>query len=110
MATLYALSFSNNIIAVAIALQAISLVRVKNFAVACALLSGLFFYDVYFVFGTDIMMTVATKVEAPVKILFPASVSVMMSRPYPFSVLGLGDIVVPGTSHVSCASLKIATA
>jgi len=44
------------------ALLAISIVKVKNFAVACALLCGLFVYDVYFVFGTDIMMTVATKV------------------------------------------------
>jgi minor histocompatibility antigen H13 len=42
------------------------------------------------------MMTVATKVEAPVKILFPASISVIETRPYPFSVLGLGDLVVPG--------------
>ena len=70
--------------------------RVKNFAVCCALLSGLFFYDVYFVFGTDIMMTVATKVEAPVKMLFPASVSTIPDRSYPYSVLGLGHIVVPG--------------
>ena len=92
----FAIAFFNNIIAVSIALQATSLVRVKNFAVCCALLSGLFFYDVYFVFGSDIMMTVATKVEAPVKMLFPASLSTIPDRSYPYSVLGLGDIVVPG--------------
>ena len=42
------------------------------------------------------MMTVATKIEAPVKFLFPASVSTILDKPYPYSVLGLGDIVVPG--------------
>ena len=96
LSSYFVTSFFNNIIAVSIALQATSLVRVKNFAVCCALLSGLFFYDVYFVFGTDIMMTVATKVEAPVKMLFPASISTIPDRSYPYSVLGLGDIVVPG--------------
>lgn len=93
----YVMSVFNNILATGTALLSIGITRVKNFPVACALLIGLFLYDIYFVFGTDIMMTVATKVEAPVKILFPASISVIESRPYPFSVLGLGDIVVPGT-------------
>ena len=96
VSTYFVASFFNNMIAVSIALLATSLVRVKNFATCCALLSGLFFYDVYFVFGSDIMMTVATKVEAPVKMLFPASVSAIPERPYPYSVLGLGDVVVPG--------------
>ena len=41
------------------------------------------------------MVTVATKIEAPAKFLFVAA-----NRPegsYPFSVLGLGDLVVPGS-------------
>ena len=42
------------------------------------------------VFGTDVMMTVATKVEAPVKFLYTAPPS-DTPRSYPFSVLGLGD-------------------
>ena len=40
-------------------------------------------------------MTVATKIEAPVKFLFPSTVD--PAKQYPFSVLGLGDIVVPAT-------------
>ena len=51
--------------------------------------------DIFFVFGTDVMMTVALKIEAPVKFLYPAPPS-DVPREYPFSVLGLGDIVVPG--------------
>lgn len=94
--SLFALSFFNNILASAIAMQAVGTVKVDNFAVACALLSGLFFYDIYWVFFSEVMMTVATKVDAPIKFLFPASLESMPTRSYPFSVLGLGDIVVPG--------------
>ena len=41
------------------------------------------------------MMTVATKVEAPVKFIFTAPPS-DTPRDYEFSVLGLGDVVIPG--------------
>ena len=51
--------------------------------------------DIFFVFGTDVMMTVALKIEAPVKLLYPAPPS-DVPREYPFSVLGLGDVVIPG--------------
>ena len=94
--SLFALSFFNNFLASAIAMQAIGTVKVEGFAIACALLSGLFFYDIYWVFFSEVMMTVATKVDAPIKFLFPASLESMPTRSYPFSVLGLGDIVVPG--------------
>ena len=40
-------------------------------------------------------MTVATKVEAPVKFLY-ASAPTDPPKAYPFSVLGLGDVVIPG--------------
>lgn len=40
-------------------------------------------------------MTVALKIEAPVKLLYPAPPS-DVPRDYPFSVLGLGDVVIPG--------------
>jgi minor histocompatibility antigen H13 len=44
------------------------------------------------------MMTVATKVEAPVKFLYTAPPVPEGAEPraYPFSVLGLGDVVIPG--------------
>ncbi|EFQ98340.1 hypothetical protein MGYG_01373 [Nannizzia gypsea CBS 118893] len=59
------------------------------------ILSSLFFYDIYFVFFTPMMVTVATKLDIPIKLVFP--------RPPPpgetkaaEAMLGLGDIVVPG--------------
>jgi len=32
---------------------------------------GLFVYDVFWVFGTDVMVSVATKFDAPIKLIFP---------------------------------------
>lgn len=56
------------------------------------LLSGLFLYDCWFVFGTSVMVTVATSFEAPIKMVWPKDSA---SKPS-FTMLGLGDIVLPG--------------
>jgi len=61
--------------------------------VGCILLGGLFFYDIFWVFGTDVMVTVAKSFDAPIKLLFPKS---LLAEQYSFSMLGLGDIVIPG--------------
>lgn len=58
------------------------------------LLSLLFFYDIFFVFGTDIMLTVAKGIKAPIKILFAGKYKEDGTRE--FNLLGLGDIVLPG--------------
>lgn len=61
------------------------------------ILSSLFFYDIYFVFFTPLMVTVATKLDVPIKLLFPrppapdAPVDALS-----LAMLGLGDIVIPG--------------
>jgi len=61
------------------------------------ILSGLFFYDIYMVFFTPLMVTVATKLDIPAKLLFPRP-----ARPdedpakQAMSMLGLGDLVLPG--------------
>lgn len=85
----------SNIIAWSIAMVSLGSISLGSFTTASILLGGLFLYDCYFVFGTDVMMTVATKIEAPVKFIYPAPLS-DSSREYPFSVLGLGDIVESG--------------
>lgn len=40
-------------------LQGIAIVSVGSFTIAAILLSGLFVYDVFWVFGTEVMVTVA---------------------------------------------------
>jgi minor histocompatibility antigen H13 len=32
------------------------------------LLAGLFFYDIFFVFGTNVMVTVAVSMDVPIKV------------------------------------------
>jgi len=85
----------SNALAWALAMTSLGAISLGSVQTGVILLAGLFFYDITFVFGTDIMMTVATKIEAPVKFLYTAPPS-DTPRDYPFSVLGLGDVVIPG--------------
>ena len=80
--------FFNNIFGICFSLQAIELINVGSYMNGAILLSGLFFYDIFWVFGTEVMVTVAKGVDAPIKLLFPRGESPAM--------LGLGDIVIPG--------------
>ncbi|KIW98380.1 uncharacterized protein Z519_00040 [Cladophialophora bantiana CBS 173.52] len=77
-------------------------------------LSALFFYDIYFVFFTPMMVAVATKLDVPIKLLFPRPDSCVfpvgapegspemeeylqcLAKKRTMAMLGLGDIVVPG--------------
>ncbi|KIW26631.1 uncharacterized protein PV07_06450 [Cladophialophora immunda] len=77
-------------------------------------LSALFFYDIYFVFFTPMMVTVATKLDVPIKLLFPRPDGCVfpvgapegspameeylqcLAKKRTMAMLGLGDIVVPG--------------
>lgn len=79
-----------NILAFGLSIAAVSGVRVGSFTNSFILLWGLFVYDVFWVFGTNVMVTVAKKIEGPVKIAFP------ISEKDTSSILGLGDIVLPG--------------
>ncbi|KAJ7647348.1 peptidase A22B, signal peptide peptidase [Roridomyces roridus] len=78
-----------DVLGVAFALNAISLMKLDSFHTGVILLSGLFFYDVWWVFGTEVMVKVATSLDVPIKLLFPKG-----ARGY--TMLGLGDVVVPG--------------
>ena len=78
------------------------------------LLSALFIYDIYFVFFTPMMVTVATNLDVPIKLLFPRPDRCVMptgategstlmeeylhciSEKRTMAMPGLGDIVIPG--------------
>ncbi|KAL8427461.1 hypothetical protein Efla_003908 [Eimeria flavescens] len=87
----------HNLLAIAFCIQAIAIVSVGSFAVAAILLSGLFVYDVFWVFGTEVMVSVAKAFEGPAKLIFPVQLS-----PFQYSILGLGDIVIPGVLISMC--------
>ena len=85
---------ANNAIGFAFCIQGIALISPGKYQIGCLLLGLLFFYDIFWVFGTDVMLTVATKFDGPIKLLFPKNA--LSGEEWQFSLLGLGDIVLPG--------------
>ncbi|XP_025424028.1 minor histocompatibility antigen H13 [Sipha flava] len=87
----------NNIFGLAFAINGVELLHLNNIKIGCILLCGLFVYDVFWVFGTNVMVTVARSFDAPIKIIFPQDLlenGILASQNY--AMLGLGDIVIPG--------------
>lgn len=90
----------NNIFGVSFSLLGIKVIGISSFKTGAIMLSGLFFYDVFWVFGSksvfgaNVMVSVAKGIDAPIKLLFPRSLSGCGTLLH--SMLGLGDIVVPG--------------
>lgn len=86
----------NDIIAFSICVLMISSVRIPDLKVATALLCGILCYDVFWVylssyfFGKNVMVTVASGIDLPIKIVIPYFKGVG------FSMIGLGDMVLPG--------------
>lgn len=85
---------ASNVYGEAICFGAISLIHLDSFITGSVLLSGLFLYDIFWVFGTDVMVTVAQSFDAPLLLRFPRNIFASSSQ---WTMLGLGDIVVPGT-------------
>lgn len=89
--------YLNNLLGICFCLQGIERFSLGTYKIGAILLIGLFFYDIFWVFGTEVMVTVAKNLDGPIKILFPRSLT-----PNPetgkldLSLLGLGDIVIPG--------------
>merc|ERR1712136_467969 len=88
---------ANNLFGLAFAINGVEFLQLPRVSTGCVLLGGLFFYDIFWVFGTDVMITVAKSFEAPIKLVFPQDL--LENGPLEannFAMLGLGDIVVPG--------------
>jgi len=105
----------SNIYGEAFATSAIQLLTLDSFKTGMMLLAGLFFYDIFWVFGTEVMVTVAKNFDAPIKVVFPKNflgllegggglLSLFMKpeKGIPFTMLGLGDIVIPGIFVALC--------
>ncbi|XP_060197231.1 signal peptide peptidase-like isoform X2 [Lycium barbarum] len=82
---------ANNVLGLAFSVQAIEMLSLGSFKTGAILLAGLFVYDIFWVFFTPVMVSVAKSFDTPIKLLFPTS-----DLKRPFSMLGLGDIVIPG--------------
>jgi len=87
---------ANDLLGMAFAVNGVELLHLNNVVTGCILLGGLFFYDIFWVFGTDVMVTVAKSFEAPIKLVFPQDLLENGLNATNFAMLGLGDIVIPG--------------
>ena len=86
-----------NVLGFAFSYTAIQLMSLTTFWTGTLVLTSLFFYDIYFVFFTPLMITVATKLDIPVKLLFPRpSAAGDDPSKKALAMLGLGDMVIPG--------------
>jgi minor histocompatibility antigen H13 len=85
----------NNAIAFSIGFYAVLSIRIEKFTAAAPLLWSLLIYDVFFVYSTDVMANVAAHLDGPVKLVFRSATG--------SSVLGLGDIVLPGLFLSVCS-------
>jgi minor histocompatibility antigen H13 len=77
-----------NLLAFGFCYGTIQLMSPTTFWTGSLVLMGLFIYDVVMVFYTPMMISVATKIDAPIKLVLPG--------PGRGSFLGLGDVVLPG--------------
>nr|POE59343.1 signal peptide peptidase [Quercus suber] len=84
----------------AVCYSALQILSPTTFATGSLILSGLFFYDIWAVFFTPLMVTVAKNLDQPIKLVFPRPDEPSATPGEPplkaYSMLGLGDIVLPG--------------
>jgi minor histocompatibility antigen H13 len=96
----------NNVMGLLFSVYGIEHVSINSYTVGAIMLVGLFFYDIFWVFGTDVMVTVAKNIDAPIKLMFPKGWG---ADGIPeFSMLGLGDIVIPGIFIALCIRFEAA--
>lgn len=88
---------ANNLLGLLFSVQGIAQMSL-SFSTGCLLLWLLFFYDIFWVFATPVMVSVATNLDGPIKLLFPKNLlaALQASEDFKFALLGLGDIVLPG--------------
>ncbi|KAL5016042.1 hypothetical protein ScPMuIL_005631 [Solemya velum] len=87
---------ANNLFGLAFSVNGVELLSLNRVSTGCILLGGLFIYDIFWVFGTNVMVTVAKSFEAPIKLIFPQDLLQKGLAANNFAMLGLGDIVIPG--------------
>jgi minor histocompatibility antigen H13 len=79
-----------NIIGFGFCYGTLQLMSPTTFFTGSLVLIGLFFYDITMVFYTPLMVTVATQLDAPIKLVIPGG------KGGRGGMLGLGDVVLPG--------------
>lgn len=84
----------NNFLAMCLTIVAVGELTAPSVKIGGVMLIGLFLYDIFWVFGSEVMITVATNIDGPIKFIFPKDGHLFF--PEKVSLLGLGDIAIPG--------------
>ena len=84
----------NNILGIAFCVFGIENLSLGKYQNGLILLGLLFFYDIFWVFFTPVMVTVAKNIKGPIKLMFPKKLNPIVDKDY--NMIGLGDIVIPG--------------
>lgn len=92
----------NNIIGISFTVAGVRLLKFTNFKIGLIALWGLFFYDIWWVFYTDVMVSVAKGVDGPILLKFLTD---PVNKKY--SMLGLGDMVIPGAFVSLCLKFDV---
>ena len=87
---------ANNLMVMALAIISIEEDHLNNVKTGCMMMGGLFFYDIFWVFATDVMITVAMSLDAPIKLIFPKDMLENRLGAKNMCMLGSGDIIIPG--------------
>jgi len=93
----------SNMLAFCMSVFAVSIIRIPNLKVSALCLALLLIYDVfwvfyskYFFFKANVMATAATTVNVPNKLQLPKTTTLPNGKQVTqYSILGLGDIVLP---------------
>ncbi|EMD64274.1 hypothetical protein GGP41_006703 [Bipolaris sorokiniana] len=89
--------YLTNLLGFGFSYGALQLMSPTTFATGSLILGALFFYDIYFVFFTPMMVTVAKSLDVPIKLMFPRPAAADDPTSVPsHAMLGLGDVVLPG--------------
>ncbi|XP_014560343.1 hypothetical protein COCVIDRAFT_89427 [Bipolaris victoriae FI3] len=89
--------YLTNLLGFGFSYGALQLMSPTTFATGSLILGALFFYDIYFVFFTPMMVTVAKSLDVPIKLVFPRPAAADDPTSVPsHAMLGLGDVVLPG--------------
>lgn len=94
----------NNIFGVLFSVVALKSLNLSTTKTGLLLLWALFFYDIFWVYGTDVMITVAKNLDLPIKLVFPF---LNAEQEVAKSMVGLGDIVLPGLFISFCLKFDI---
>ena len=66
---------------------------VTSFLNGFVYLAGMVMYDIFWVYGSNVMISVAQGIQLPIKLTFPVDPWSSTTKLYAF---GIGDIIMPG--------------